>query len=59
MTKQPIDPRTTRRTVAIAAWRKNSALYSTYEVVNFDDQNITLQKKLQFCVRNSEKEVVK
>ena len=51
MNKQPIDPRTTRRTVDAQKFWRNSALYSTYEVINRTPNAVVLQKKAEFCKR--------
>lgn len=58
MNKQPIDPRTTRRSVSADKYERNSALYSTYEVVNrthgtsrTEPGVVVIQKKPEFCKR--------
>ncbi|MGK2884346.1 MAG: hypothetical protein ACSLE8_06155 [Rhodococcus sp. (in: high G+C Gram-positive bacteria)] len=54
--KNAIDPRTTRRTVSYSKWARNSALFSTFEVLSVQRDNFTgkpvdvvLQRKPEFC----------
>lgn len=44
MNKQPIDPLTTHRLVPTAKFDRNSALYSTYNVI---------ERKPEFCARSA------
>lgn len=56
MKNSPIDPRTTRRTVPYDKWERNTALYSTYEVLQVErdlalnrPSCVVLQRKPEFC----------
>lgn len=56
--QKQIDPKTTRRYVPYEQHRRNSALYSQYEVIGHVKnptteriEQVWLQKKPEFCVR--------
>ena len=51
--KNPIDPRATRRYIECAKFERNSALYSTYNVIVRGTQCVVLERKPEFCVRRS------
>ena len=53
MNKQPIDPRTTHRLVPTAKFDRNSALYSTYTVIERGATNVKIERKAEFCQRAS------
>jgi hypothetical protein len=51
-----IDPKTTRRTVTMDRYKRNAALYATYEVVQYlgtqgEPHSVLLQKKPEHCRR--------
>jgi hypothetical protein len=49
--KNPIDPRTTRRTVPVAKYDWNAAMYGQYRVIERGATSVILEKKPEFCVR--------
>ena len=53
----PIDPRTTRRTITLDHFEKNSALWAQYRVLAYTQSGVLLEKKPEFCQRRGQNEL--